>query len=58
MKSLTAFAMAAVVAGVVWSAPVPAAQRGRGAAAPAAPAGPAPRMANGKPDLSGHWANP
>ena len=26
-------------------------------AAPA-PAGPAPRLANGKPDLSGHWANP
>jgi hypothetical protein len=29
---------------------------GRGA--PATPAGPAPRLANGKPDLSGHWANP
>jgi hypothetical protein len=28
---------------------------GRGAAVPA---GPAPRLANGKPDLSGHWANP
>jgi len=32
---------------------------GRGAgAAPQAPAGPAPRLANGKPDLSGYWANP
>jgi hypothetical protein len=29
---------------------------GRGAAAE--PAGPVPRMASGKPDLSGHWANP
>jgi len=24
----------------------------------AAPAGPAPRLPNGKPDLSGHWSNP
>ncbi len=32
--------------------------RGRGAAAPQPPAGPAPRLANGKPDLSGLWANP
>jgi hypothetical protein len=32
---------------------------GRGAgAAPQAPAGPTPRLANGKPDLSGYWANP
>lgn len=31
--------------------------RGGGQAA-AAPAGPAPRLPNGKPDLSGHWANP
>jgi len=30
---------------------------GRGAA-PAAPAGPTPRLPNGKPDLSGHWNNP
>jgi hypothetical protein len=32
-------------------------QRGRGVA-PATPAGPVPRLANGKPDLSGLWANP
>ena len=30
--------------------------RGRGPNLP--PATPAPRLANGKPDLSGHWANP
>ena len=30
---------------------------GRGAQA-AVPAGPTPRLSNGKPDLSGHWANP
>jgi hypothetical protein len=38
----------------------PAQGRGRGGA-PAAnqpPAGPVPRLANGKPDLSGHWTNP
>ena len=39
------------------------AQRGQGGgrgqgAAPQAPAGPVPRLANGKPDLSGLWANP
>ena len=55
--SLTAVAAALVVAVVFAIAPVPAAQRGRGAA-PAAPAGPTPRMANGKPDLSGLWADP
>ena len=38
----------------------PAAQgRGRGGApADTTPAGPVPRLSNGKPDLSGHWANP
>jgi hypothetical protein len=39
-----------------------AAQGGRGGggqgAANQPPAGPIPRMANGKPDLSGHWTNP
>jgi hypothetical protein len=55
-----ALALAAAVAAV------PAlAQRGQGTApagqgtpAPAKPAGPVPRLANGKPDLSGLWANP
>lgn len=32
-------------------------QRGRGPQ-PTQPAGPTPRLPNGKPDLSGHWANP
>src|SRR5262245_31093949 len=31
---------------------------GRGGAQAAAPAGPTPRLPNGKPDLSGHWTNP
>ncbi|MBI2149364.1 MAG: hypothetical protein HYU27_02010 [Acidobacteria bacterium] len=31
---------------------------GRGAQANLPPAGPAPRLSNGKPDLSGLWANP
>ena len=33
-------------------------RRAAAARAPQAPAGPVPRLANGKPDLSGHWANP
>ena len=32
--------------------------RGGGGRGPAVPAGPTPRLANGKPDLSGHWNNP
>ena len=50
-------ATALAVAAVFSMSPVRAAQRGRGAA-PAAPAGPTPRLPNGKPDLSGHWTNP
>jgi len=53
-KSLIALATALVLAGIVATAQPSAQQRGRGAAAPAAPAGPAPRLPNGKPDLSGH----
>jgi hypothetical protein len=50
------------LAAVVAAVPV-IAQRGQGtpaegATAPARPAGPVPRLANGKPDLSGLWANP
>lgn len=54
---LSVLAIGVVAAAVFATAPAPAAQRGRGAA-PAAPAGPTPRMANGKPDLSGLWADP
>ena len=38
------------------SAPARGGQRGQRGAQPVA--GPTPRLANGKPDLSGHWANP
>src|SRR3954470_4364772 len=55
MKFATA---AVVVAAALIMAPGVSAQRGRGGAPAAAPAGPAPRMASGKPDLSGHWHNP
>ncbi|HUK36680.1 MAG TPA: hypothetical protein VLV86_22345, partial [Vicinamibacterales bacterium] len=55
--AFSALATAVVVAAVFVTSPIPSAQRGRGGA-PAAPAGPTPRLANGKPDLSGHWANP
>jgi hypothetical protein len=40
-------------------APQQGGQRGgRGANANLPPAGPTPRLPNGKPDLSGHWGNP
>lgn len=42
-------------AGREGAAPGGQGRRGRG---PAEPAGPAPHLPNGKPDLSGHWANP
>src|SRR5688572_11290182 len=62
--AVTAVALAATVIVPAWVE----AQRGDGAAqggraggrgaAPAQPAGPVPRLSNGKPDLSGHWTNP
>ena len=39
-------------------APARGGGRGRGTAQAQPPAGPAPRLANGKPDLSGLWNNP
>jgi hypothetical protein len=67
MKYVSCFAAAAILYVAIGFPPTLTAQggapaaaqggRGRGAA-PAQPAGPAPRLANGKPDLSGLWANP
>ena len=67
MRCVWAVTAVALVAAVIVPAWVEA-QRGDGAspsgraggrgAAPAQPAGPVPRLSNGKPDLSGHWANP
>jgi hypothetical protein len=60
----------AIAAAIALAPAVIAGQRGDGAGAPGArqggpgrgaaqtPAGPVPRLANGKPDLSGLWANP
>ena len=59
-RTLVHLAAAAAIM-VVVAAPTLTAQRGggRGAAAqPQAPAGPVPKLADGKPDLSGHWTNP
>src|SRR5690349_18673065 len=60
--ALAAIAAAAPAVLLAQSAPAP--RPAAGAAPPASkpaaaqPAGPAPRLPNGKPDLSGHWANP
>lgn len=60
----TLFSGVAVALAVTLAAVTLGAQRGEGTArgraggAPQAPAGPVPRLANGKPDLSGLWANP
>jgi len=45
-----------MLAGLALAAPTLHSQRGQ--QAPQAPAGPTPRLPNGKPDLSGLWANP
>jgi hypothetical protein len=70
---IIAVAAVAIMSAVVWLAPPLSAQRGQDGAGPAAqgggragrgargnqpPAGPTPRLPNGKPDLSGLWANP
>jgi len=52
------FVLSAALMMAVSVAPTLLAQRGRGQGAPQAPAGPAPMLSSGKPDLSGHWANP
>src|SRR4051812_10660366 len=39
-------------------APAGGGARGGGRGANLPPAGPTPRLPNGKPDLSGHWNNP
>lgn len=56
---LNALIVAVAVLTLISFAPVDLlAQRGRGAAADEPAAGPAPRLPNGKPDLSGLWAEP
>jgi hypothetical protein len=57
---MSAAAVAAIAGALSVAASIPmAAQRGqRGQAAPQPPAGPTPRLPNGKPDLSGLWQNP
>lgn len=71
---MIALVVAAAVMVALSASPPVSAQRGDGAGAPAAgrgaqggrgggranqpPAGPTPRLPNGKPDLSGLWANP
>jgi len=59
---LTRFTSALIAAVVVAALSIAAtpifAQRGQRGQAAQPPAGPTPRLPNGKPDLSGHWANP
>src|SRR3954454_15575219 len=52
-----AAAVAVVATLLLAASPLPAQDRGRGGqrGAPQAPAGPAPRLANSHPDLSGVW---
>ena len=54
---LTAIALAVVASAALWLTPSLRAQSARGGPS-TAPAGPTPRMSNGKPDLSGLWADP
>ncbi len=57
--NVTAFVLVAALAAapaIVLTQESARGQRGRGQSAE--PAGPTPRLPNGKPDLSGHWANP
>src|SRR6185369_16103823 len=59
MRSRTLLHIVAATAIMVVSiVPTMTAQRGGRGGAAQAPAGPAPKLADGKPDLSGHWANP
>ena len=60
--ALGAVVAVALAATVLMAQDAPQGRRGgapgAGQRGPQTPAGPTPRMANGKPDLSGHWANP
>jgi hypothetical protein len=62
VSATAALAVAGSTALLAQSAPAKDTAKASPAAAaapkPQPPAGPAPRLHNGKPDLSGHWANP